>query len=155
MIYEKVSFVAWFGLCIDNDAKTAVIRRHDAKLVVITLVRLQDHSIGATRTHDLLQEIILADQGAPADHSKISVRRTDVITSVWLNSVGRAHPPLLQSTDSNMILWGWGECYVHIVLCIRKSQEKIYLVHSRDSDLEVVAQPHTTTHNHTKHNSQL
>ncbi len=78
---------------IDHYDKTAVVQRRDAKLVAITLVRLQGHIIGATRSHDL-PEAILADQGAPADHSEISARRTDVIKSVRLNSVSRAHPPI-------------------------------------------------------------
>jgi hypothetical protein len=94
-IYEKGSIVAWFDhrRCINDDDKTAIVRWHDAKLAVITLVRLRGHIIGATRSHDL-PEAILADQGAPADHSEISARRTNVIKSVRLNSVGRAHPPL-------------------------------------------------------------
>ncbi len=80
-IYEKGSFVAWFRRCIDDDAKTAIVQWRDAKLVVITLVRSRGHLIRATRTHDL-QEAILADQGAPGDHSEISARRTD-----WLGLI--------------------------------------------------------------------
>jgi len=59
----------------------------------ITLVRFRCHIIGATKSHDL-PEAILADQGAPADHSEISARRTNVIKSVRLNSVGGADPPI-------------------------------------------------------------
>jgi hypothetical protein len=40
------------------------------------LVPSRGHIIRATRSHDL-PEAILADQGAPRDHSEISVRRTD------------------------------------------------------------------------------
>ena len=61
---------------VDNDDKTAVVRRRDAKSAAITLVRSRGHIIGATRSHDL-PEAILADQGTPADHSEISARRTD------------------------------------------------------------------------------
>ena len=61
---------------VDHDDKTAVIPRGDAKLAAITLVHLQGHSIGATRSHDL-HEGTLADQEAPADHSVISVRGTE------------------------------------------------------------------------------
>jgi hypothetical protein len=66
---------------VDHDNKTAVTRRRDAKLAAITLVRSRGHLIGAARSHDL-QEAILADQGAPTDHSEISARRNDVIKSV-------------------------------------------------------------------------
>jgi hypothetical protein len=78
---------------VDHDNKTAITWRHNAKLAVITLVCSQGHIIGATRSHDL-QEAILTDQGASADHSKILVRRTDWIQLVQLNSVGGAHPPV-------------------------------------------------------------
>ena len=33
--------------------KKAIVRRRDAKLAVITLVRSRGHIIGATRSHDL------------------------------------------------------------------------------------------------------
>ncbi len=82
---------------VDNDNKTTVTRWHDTKLAAITLVRSWGHLIGATRSHDL-QKAILADQGAPADHSKILARRTNVIMSVQLNSVGRAHPPIVHNS---------------------------------------------------------
>ena len=61
---------------VDNEDKTAVLRRRDLKSAVITFVRFQGHIIGATKSYNL-PETILADQGAPADHSKISVRRTN------------------------------------------------------------------------------
>jgi hypothetical protein len=95
-IYEKGSFVAWFDhrRCMNNDAKTAIVWLRDAKSAMITLVRLRDHLIEAARTHDL-QEAILANQGAPADHSEILARRTNWNQSVRLNSVGRAHQPLV------------------------------------------------------------
>jgi hypothetical protein len=94
-IYEKGSFVAWFGSCIDDDAKTAIVivRRRDAKSAAITLVCSWGHIIGASRSHDL-HEAILADQGAPADHSEILARRTNWIQLVWLNSVGLTHRPI-------------------------------------------------------------
>jgi hypothetical protein len=61
---------------VDNDDKTAVLRRRNANSAAITLVPSRGHIIRATRSHDL-PEAILADQGAPRDHSEISVRRTD------------------------------------------------------------------------------
>ena len=51
--------------------------------------------IGATRSHDL------QDQVAPADHFEISVRRTNIIKLVRLNSVGGAHPPVFVSVKRN------------------------------------------------------
>ncbi len=59
---------------------------------ITSLVRSRGHIIGASRSHDL-HEAILADQGAPADHSKISARRAGITMLVRLNSVGRTHPP--------------------------------------------------------------
>jgi len=61
---------------VDNDDITVVVRRRDLKSAAISLVRFQGHIIGATRSHDL-PEAILADQGAPADHSEILARRTN------------------------------------------------------------------------------
>ena len=106
---------------VDNDNKTAVIRRRDAKLAAITLVCSQGHSIGATRTHDL-QEAILANHGAPVDHSKILARRTNVITLVRLNSVGRAHPlvdlplptDLTMESAATILRWRQPTCWLEI-----------------------------------------
>jgi hypothetical protein len=77
---------------VDHDNKTAVTQRRDAKLAAVSLVRLLGRITRATISHDL-QEAILADQGAPADHSKILARSTNLIKSVQLNSVGGAYPP--------------------------------------------------------------
>ena len=77
---------------VDNDDKTAVVRRRDTKLAVITPVRSR-HSIGGTRSHDL-QEATLADHGALADHSEISVRGTDLYQSQRLKSVGAGQQPI-------------------------------------------------------------
>ena len=73
------------------------------------LVCSRGHLIGATRTHDL-QEAILVNQGAPADHSKILARRTDWIQSVWLISVGRAHRWIIMTPNGSSfcsIRYGW------------------------------------------------
>jgi len=50
---------------VDNDDKTAVVRRHDLKSAVINLAHFQGHRIGATRIHDL-PEAILADRRSPS-----------------------------------------------------------------------------------------
>jgi len=77
---------------IDNDDKTTVVRRRDAKMAVITPVRSRGHSIGATRSHHL-QEATLADHGALADHPEISARGTDLYQSQRLKSVGAGQQP--------------------------------------------------------------
>ena len=81
----------------DHGNKIALVQWRDAKLVSINLVHLQGNLIGATRSHDL-HEGTLADHGAPADHSKILVRRTDCYQLVQMKSVGGAHPPLKYCT---------------------------------------------------------
>ncbi len=120
--YEKVTFVAWFDhrRCIDDDAKTVIVRRGDLKLAAITFVRSRGHKIGATASHDL-PETILANQGAPADHSKISARRTDWIQSVGLNSVGATDPPVFsQQGGISDFKLSWAKtspflCFLHFV----------------------------------------
>ncbi len=72
---------------IDNDDKTIVVRRRDAKMAVITPVRSRGHSIGATRSHDL-QEATLADHGALADHPNIWARGTDLYQSHEISRCG-------------------------------------------------------------------
>ncbi len=98
-IYEKGSFVAWFRRCIDDDANTAIVRRRDAKLIVITLVRSRGHLIGATRTHDL-QMAILANQGAPGIIPKY---RREGLTECswfdWIQLVGLTHRFNLQGWE--------------------------------------------------------
>ena len=56
---------------VDHDNKIAVLRRRKPELAMITLVRLQGHRIGATRSHEL-PEATLDPEGAQADHSAIS-----------------------------------------------------------------------------------
>ena len=45
----------------------------------------------------------LADQGAPADHSKISARGTDCDQLERLNSVGGADPPIVDTAVEDKI----------------------------------------------------
>jgi hypothetical protein len=72
---------------INHDNKIAVVRQHNPEFAMITLVHLQGHKIGATRSHEL-PEATLDPKRALADHSAILVWKTDWNQLVWLNSVG-------------------------------------------------------------------
>ena len=61
---------------VNHNNSIALVQWCNAKLVSITLVRLQGHIFRATRSHEL-PEVTLTNQGAPLDHSEILARRTD------------------------------------------------------------------------------
>ncbi len=94
LVHSIVSETTKTQAQVNHDKKNAVIRWRNPKLTPITLVSLQGHSFGVTRTHEL-PEATLDPKGAPADHSAILAGKTNWNQLFRLKSSGGTVAPLI------------------------------------------------------------